>query len=175
MKTILETERLILREMTEADLGALRAILQDERTMVAYEGAFSDEEVREWLKRQQTRYREDGFGLWAAVLKESGQMIGQAGITWQQADGERVPEIGYLFNRAYWHQGYATEAAAACKRYAFDVLGFEEIYSIIRDTNIPSINVAIRNGMAIRKRFIKHYRGLDMPHYLFSARKNGIG
>ncbi len=172
MKAILETERLLLREMTGADSGALKAILQDEQTMVAYEGAFSDMETEEWLHRQLCRYQADGFGLWAVVLKESGQMIGQAGITWQTADGERVPEIGYLFNRAYWHHGYAAEAAAACRRYAFGVLGFAEIFSIIRDTNIPSMNVAIRNGMTVRKRFVKHYRGVDMPHFLFGAKNS---
>lgn len=172
MKMILETRRLLLREMTEADTGALQAILQDEQTMTAYEGAFTNAETEAWLQKQLCRYQADGFGLWAVVLKESGQMIGQAGITWQTADGEQVPEIGYLFNRAYWHQGYAAEAAAACKRYAFDVLGFADIYSIIRDTNIPSMNVAIRNGMTIRKRFVKHYRGVDMPHFLFGVRNS---
>lgn len=171
-KPVLETERLLLREMTAADLPALSAILGDAPTMYAYEGAFTEAETREWLEKQLARYRMDGFGLWAAVLKESGEMIGQAGITWQQIEGERVPEIGYLFNRAFWHRGYAAEAAAACKRYAFDTLGFPEVYSIIRDTNIASINVALRNGMLLRKRFVKHYRGVDMPHFAFSARRD---
>lgn len=172
MKPILETERLILREMTEADYGALAAILQDEQTMVAYEGSFTDAETREWLDKQLARYAEDGFGLWAVILKANGEMIGQAGITWQQVVDERVPEIGYLFNRQSWHHGYAAEAAAACKRYAFDVLGVSWIFSIIRDSNTASMNVAIRNGMTIRKRFVKHYRGVDMPHFLFGARKS---
>ena len=162
---ILETPRLILREMTQADYPALASILQDDRTMVAYEGAFSDEETQGWLDNQLTRYRKDGFGLWAVILKDNGAMIGQTGISWQNADGERVPEIGYLFNRAYWGNGYAIEAAAACREYAFEKLGLREVYSIVRDINIASINVAIRNGMLIRKRFIKHYRGVDMPHY----------
>lgn len=111
--------------------------------------------------------------MWAVILKESGNIIGQAGITWQNVEGKRVPEVGYLFQRAYWGNGYATEAAVACKNYAFDILGFQEVYSIIRDINIPSINVAIRNGMLARKRSIRHYRGVDMPHYVFSARKEG--
>jgi len=174
MKKIIQTKRMYLREMTEADFDALAAILCDEETMYAYEGAFTQAEAREWLDRQLARYREDGFGLWAVILKETGEMIGQMGITWQPVENERVPEIGYLFNRAYWHNGYAAEAAVACKQYAFEVLGFPEIYSIIRASNIPSMNVAIRNGMCIRKHFTKHYRGVDMPHFLFSVRKGGL-
>jgi len=169
---ILETLRLVLREMNTADYPALAAILQDEQTMYAYNGALSGEETQDWLDRQLARYREDGFGLWAVILKESGEMIGQAGISWQDADGERVPEIGYLLNRAYWGKGYATEAAVACKCCAFERLGFDEICSIIRDNNMPSMNVAIRNGMLVRKCFVKHYRGADMPHYVFSVRKD---
>ena len=169
---ILETKRLVLRELTQSDYPALAAILQDDRTMYAYEGAFSDEETQDWLDRQITRYRADGFGLWAMLHKEKDIMIGQAGITWQEVDGERVPEIGYHLNRAYWGNGYGTEAALACKEYAFDKLGFDEIYSIVRDINVPSMNVAIRNGMTIRKRTVRHYRGVDMPHYIFSARKD---
>lgn len=168
---ILETQRLQLRRMQQEDYPALAAMLQDEQTMVAYEGAFSDEETQNWMDKTLARYSSDGFSHWAVVLKENGSMIGQAGISWQEAEGERIPEIGYLFNRAYWKNGYATEAAQACKEYAFSVLGFAEIYSIIRDTNLPSMNVAIRNGMLIRKRVIRHYKGIDMPHYIFSVKK----
>jgi len=170
MALILETPRLILRETTQDDYFALAAILQDDQTMYAYEGAFSTVETQEWLERQQSRYRTDGFGLWSVIHKESGEMIGQAGISWQDVNGGRVPEVGYLFQRVYWGYGYATEAAAACKEYAFQRLGFEEIYSIVRDTNIASINVAIRNGMLVRFRIMKHYRGVDMPHLVFSVK-----
>ena len=65
---ILETERLYLREMNQSDFKALSKILQDEETMYAYEGAFNDEEVQEWLDRQISRYHKWDFGLWAVVL-----------------------------------------------------------------------------------------------------------
>lgn len=161
--------------MTIDDLPALRRILQDEETMYAYEHAFSEEEVLAWLARQTERYQKHGFGLWAVVLKETGQMIGQCGITMQTVPGGEVPEVGYLFERTYWHNGYAAEAARACKTYAFEVLRFDEVFSIVRDNNYASQNVAKRNGMVERGRFTKHYWGIDMPHILFSARKEEKG
>ncbi len=169
---ILETDRLILREMTQTDYPALCKILQDDEVMYAYEGAFSDAETQAWLGRQIARYQEYGFGLWAVVLKESGAMIGQCGLTMQDCNGALVMEVGYLFQKAYWHHGYASEAAIACKEYAFDHLRAAEVYSIIRDANIPSQNVAKRNGMTCTATFTKHYRGVDMPHLVFSIRQN---
>ena len=68
---ILETQRLILRKMTQEDYPALCRMLQDPLCMYAYEHAFSDEEAQQWLDRQLTRYREDGFGLWAMVRKDT--------------------------------------------------------------------------------------------------------
>ena len=166
-----ETARLILRRMTPSDIPALRRILQDPDVMYAYEGPFTDEEVQAWLDKQLTRYREDGFGLCAVVLRETGEMIGQCGLTMQDIPGKRVLEVGYLFQKAFWHKGYATEAAIACKEYAFTVLGADEVYSIIRDSNTASQNVARRNGMVPVGSFVKHYRGVDMPHLIFCVRR----
>ena len=171
MKIILETPRLFLREMEQKDFADICRVLQDKETMYAYEHAFSDEEVQAWLNNQLRRYREDGFGLWAAILKESGGMIGQCGITLQDVNGKWVPEVGYLFERAHWHKGYATEAAAACKEYAFSVLGIDTVYTIIRDNNIASQNVAKRNGMTVCGKIVKHYYGMDMPHLVYYAKR----
>ena len=153
---ILETERLYLREMTQDDFPSLCNILQDEETMYAYEGAFTDSEAQEWLDRQMARYRKWGFGLWAVILKENEEMIGQCGLTMQPWKDEEVLEVGYLFERSHWHKGYATEAAKACKWYTF---------------NTASQNVAVRNGMTIADTWTKHYRGVDMPHYRYVVRR----
>ncbi len=103
----------------------------------------------------------------AAVLKETDKMIGQCGLTMQQWKDQEVLEIGYLFERSHWHQGYATEAAKACKQYAFEKLNASEVCSIIRDSNTASQNVAMRNGMVMKDQWIKHYKGVDMPHYRY--------
>ena len=148
---ILETERLYLREMNQGDYEALCKILKDPDAMYAYEGAFTDGEVKEWLDRQISRYQKWGFGLWAVILKETDEMIGQCGLTMQPWKDGEVLEIGYLFQRAYWHKGYAMEAARACKEYAFETLEADEVSSIIRDTNTASQNVALRNGMSSKE------------------------
>jgi RimJ/RimL family protein N-acetyltransferase len=168
---ILETERLYLREMNQTDFKALCKILQDKAVMYAYEHAFDDTEVQEWLDRQLKRYKEYGFGLWAVVLKDSDEIIGQCGLTMQDCNGKQVLEVGYLFQKAFWHHGYASEAAIACKKYAFETLGAEEVFSIIRDTNIASQNVAKRNCMTICDKFTRHYYGVDMPHLVFTVKK----
>jgi [ribosomal protein S5]-alanine N-acetyltransferase len=164
--------------MTAADLPELRAILQNPKAMLAYEGSFTDDEVTAWLAKQQASYRRHGFGLWAVELRhpasevERGKLIGQCGITYQDIGGQRVLEVGYLFNPAYWHHGYAAEAARACRDYAFTALGAEEVFSQVRDTNLASMNVAIRQEMTIKSRFSKFYRGVEMPHYAFSITRN---
>ena len=166
--TVIETQRLQLREMTPADRPALCRILQDSEVMYAYNGPFSDEEVDEWLERQFARYRQYGYGLWAVVLKATGEMIGQCGLTLQQWNGREMLEAGYLFQRSHWHQGYATEAARACMDYAFGTLNSPLVCSIIRDNNLPSQQVALRNGMTRQTGvMVKHYRGVEMPHWLF--------
>lgn len=169
--SILESERLYLRQMQQTDFTALCKILQDKEVMYAYEHAFDDGEVQEWLDRQIKRYKDYGFGLWAVVLKETDEMIGQCGLTLQMCNEKEVMEIGYLFQKAFWHQGYATEAARACKQYAFEKLCVNEVFSIIRDNNIASQNVAKRNGMSICNQFTKHYYGMDMPHLVFSIKR----
>ena len=169
---VLETGRLLLREMTGGDFPALCRMLRDPEVMYAYEHAFSEEEARDWLRRQRDRYARDGIGLWAVVEKCSGEMVGQCGLTWQDC-GYPAPvlEVGYLLERAAWHRGYATEAARACRDYAFDRLGAGEVFSIIRDSNLPSQRVARRNGMEVRGIFVKHYYGVEMPHLIFSVRR----
>ena len=171
MKKILETKRLVLREMEQSDFSALCTILQDKDVMYAYEHAFSDKEVQDWLDNQINRYNKDGFGLWLVIIKDTDEVIGQCGLTMQNIGDRDVVEVGYLFAKKFWHNGYATEAAVACKKYAFDKLGVEEVFSIIRDTNIASQNVAKRNGMTRKSSIVKHYYGIDMPHYLYSVTK----
>lgn len=171
LKKITETERIYLRELEEVDYDDLCEILQDAETMYAYEHAFTDIEVRNWLNKQFDRYRQFGFGLWAVIEKNQDNFIGQVGLSIQEVNGIEELEIGYLIKRRFWHQGYATEAAIACRDYAFYHLHKDRVVSIIRDTNLASQNVAKRLGMKVECLFVKHYYNMDLPHYLYSMCK----
>jgi len=167
--TVLTTPRLALREMTERDLPALRAILQDDEAMAAYEGAFDGAMVDAWFERMRARYRDDGFGLWAVTRRDDDAMIGQCGLTRQRILDEDVLEVGYLFLRSHWRRGYATEAGRASRDHAFEALGAKRVWAQVRDTNIASMNVAIRLGMTVRGRFETRYRGVTMPRLAFAV------
>lgn len=168
---ILETKRLHLREWRPGEETILKTFLGSDEVMYAYEGKFDDGKIAEWLRWNLVSYQEKGYGLWALELKDTGQVIGECGLIDLTVTGESYHEIGYHLIPEAWHQGYMSEAAQAVRDYAFAELGLTEVVSSIRDTNLASMNVAIRNEMVVRHRFIKEYRGVVMPHYLFSVKK----
>ena len=87
---ILETKRLYLRELNQGDLPSLCRILQDDEAMYAYEGAFTDSEVQEWLDRQIARYQAWSFGLWAVILKDRSVRAHHAAVEGWRSAGGRV-------------------------------------------------------------------------------------
>lgn len=165
------TERLLLRELEQGDFPDLAALLQDPQVMTAYEHTFTDGDVQEWMDRQRRRYREDGFGLWAVLLRKSGQMIGLTGLTLQPYDKKQVLEIGYLLKKEFWNCGYAREAAQACKEIAFGTLGRQKVYSIIKADNKASMRVAESIGMKKEAEFTARYYAGDRLHFLYSVGK----
>ncbi|MBO0439199.1 GNAT family N-acetyltransferase [Candidatus Enterococcus ikei] len=171
-KIIIENKLLYLREFTPDDFGDLCLILQDEETMYAYESAFSEEKVRDWLNWNLKSYQENGFGLWAIIDQKSKAFIGQCGIVYSDVEDESLLEVGYLVNKRYWNQGYATSASQLCIAYAKDVLNVKKICSIIRDTNLSSRKVAEKNGMTIIKQFDKDYSGLPVRHFVYNIDLN---
>ena len=95
-------------------------------------------------------------------------MVGQAGLTMQPYKNTEVLEIGYLLKEKYWHHGYAREAASGCKKYAFEKLDYDKVYSIIKADNLTSIKVAESIGMSKEDEFITRYYNGDMLHFLYS-------
>ncbi len=126
---ILETKRLFLREMNMDDYDALYAVLADKDIMQHYPYVFDENRVRSWIERNMQRYKENGFGLWAVCLKETGEMIGDCGLTLQNIDGKMLPEIGYHIRKDCQRKGYAKEAASAVRDWAFEHTDYPSIYS----------------------------------------------
>lgn len=169
---IIETERLVLRGLTEADFEEARAILGDAEVMYAWEHGFSDEETKAWIAENIARYRRDGFSYLAAEERAGGALAGFIGPLAENVNGERRTGVGYILGKNFWGRGYATEGAAACVDYAFDQLGAEEVIAEIRPENSASRRVAERLGMTVRESFVKIYKGKEMPHLICVVTKD---
>ena len=144
---MIETERLILREYTLDDFDALYEILSDPETMQHYPAPFDEARTRRWIEWNLENYERYGFGLWAVVLKETGEMIGDCGITIQNIDREMLPEIGYHIHKKYWRRGFAKEAARAVRDWAFRNTDYDRIFSYMKYTNVASSSTALANGL----------------------------
>ena len=154
---MIETARLVLRELTEEDFEALYSVLADADIMQHYPYAFDEDRVRNWIARNIERYRIFGFGLWAVCLKETGEMIGDCGLTMQLINGQIRPEIGYHIRRDRQRQGYAGEAAIAVRDWTFRHTPFNVIYSYMKDTNEASARTAEAYGCKL----VEEYRDED--------------
>jgi ribosomal-protein-alanine N-acetyltransferase len=164
---ILETSRLILREFSSDDVDALALVLSDADTMRFYPTPLDRAGVEQWIARNRQRYLEDGLSLWAMILKSSGELIGDCGLTVQDVDGEKEVEIGYHVRRDLWRQGLASEAARACRNYGFSRLPVDRLISLIRPENLPSCRVAEKNGMTVWKEVMRK----DIRHLVYSIRR----
>ena len=143
---VIETEHLLLREMTENDFDALYKVLADSDIMQHYPYTFDDARVYGWINRNIERYKIFGFGLWAVCLKDTGEMIGDCGLTMQSINGQIKPEIGYHIRADKQRKGYAKEAAIAVRDWTFNNTPFNIIYSYMKYTNEPSAKTAVSYG-----------------------------
>ena len=169
MKQILETPRLLLREMSLADLDFVAAMLADPEVMRYYPKCYSREEAETWIERQMKRYARHGHGLWLVLDKASGQPVGQVGLLIQNVQGVEEKEVAYLIHRPFWRQGFATEAARACRDYAFEVLGRQRVIALIRPENVPSQGVAVKLGMTPEPYRVQHS---GFEHMVFSVTRD---
>ena len=151
---IIETKRLILREMTLDDQQDIYNIVANEETMKFYRKELLSMYAQRWITWNLDNYKKYGFGLWAMILKDTGELIGDCGITIQNIDGELLPEIGYHINKNFWRQGYGKEAASAVRDWAFNNTKYDCIYSYMTSDNVPSYSLAASIGMRKIKEYI---------------------
>ena len=161
MKIILETKRLILREMDMNDFDSLKKVISDPINMKYYKKPYDDDGVRRWINWCMTSYKENNFGLWAVVLKETGEMIGDCGISMQPIDDDMKPEIGYHLRLDYHMQGIGREMTQAVKDYFFNNFDFNEVYSYMNKDNVASYKTAEKNGMTFLHLFTDKTGDID--------------
>ena len=168
-RTILETERLRLREFEPKDAPAVREMLADEDALRFYGRLVAEPGYAErWIERNLQRYREDGFGLWALETLTNGDFVGDCGLSWQTLEKRRLLEIGYHLTESARGHGYATEAANACLGYAFETLEVETVCSIVDVENTASRGVAER----IHARFEEGFEKGGRPMVLYSTTRS---
>lgn len=145
--TILKSTRIRLREYTHADIEELAAILGNEETMRFYSRPKTRDECVGWIDWNLKLYAEHGFGLWVMESRQSGAFLGDCGLTPQLVEGVADIEIGWHTKKEFWNQGFATEAAFACRDLGFNDFGLKHLISIIDPGNIASRRVAEKIGM----------------------------
>ena len=150
---VLESERLLFREITDEDHAGLYELYLNPRVnrFVGGPPLPFEEYLAASRARWNRHYDEYGFGMWAVLRKEDGRLLGRCGLVVQEVDGAREVEVGYVFGEEFWRRGYATEAARACRDRAFETLVVPRVISLINAANEPSIRVAERNGMTLWK------------------------
>jgi RimJ/RimL family protein N-acetyltransferase len=152
-KIILETKRLILRRQVITDLDDLWALYCDrEITQYIPDAPRSREEAKEeleWHRNGHPRYPE--LGLWATILKQTGNFIGRCGLLPWTIDGQNEVEVAYTIAREHWGQGLATEAAQGILQYGFENLHLSRLICVIDSENIASRRVAEKIGMAFER------------------------
>lgn len=159
---VMETERLLLRKMTEDDFHALYKVLADPDIMQHYPHVFDEAGARNWIEKNMERYRIFGFGLWAVCLKETGEMIGDCGLTMQLINGRIMPEIGYHIRADKQRRGYAKEVACAVRDWTFCHTPFNVVCSCMKYTNVPSRKTALSYGCTLVDTFPDEINGITM-------------
>jgi ribosomal-protein-alanine N-acetyltransferase len=145
----LETPRLFMREILRNDAQFLFQMMSDAEVMRFYPKRATEGDVRAFIDRMQTCYRDDGCGLWLVVDRERGEPLGRAGLMRQHVNDIQEFEVGYMIHRPYWRRGLATEAALAVRDYAFGERRLRRVVSLIRPENVPSQGVARKLGMTV--------------------------
>lgn len=148
MKIILETERLILRELSPNDAENFY-LLNLNTNVIKYTGdsAFKDVEEAKFFLENYQDYKRYAYGRWAVINKETNKFIGWCGLKFEDME----TNIGFRFFQEEWNKGYASESAKACLAYGFEKLHLKRIIGRVMKLNIASIKVLEKIGLEYAK------------------------
>ena len=164
----LETERLLLRIPDERDLDGYLAVYGDPEVMRFLKtGMMTRADAVAGVERMRRHWERHGVGLFSVVRKEDERLLGRVGfllwesVRWVNAirediEGDLELEVGWTLGSEYWSQGYATEAALACRDLALGELGWTRLVSLIAHDNAASIRVAEKIGETYERDVVVH-------------------
>ena len=154
--------RLIVREPCADDLGAYRALFFDKGVAKwlrpGPQPPFTEGEVFAKLSEDRWHWDQHGFGPWALIERESGELAGRGGLKYQTVDGKQEVELGWAVRSDRWGRGYATEAARAAIDWARE-LGLSELVALIMEDNTASRRVAEK--LSMKEAGVTVHAGLD--------------
>lgn len=147
---VIETERLILRTWKNEDADEYYRINQDQKVIEFLPASLTMEQVRDFIALMNQQFDLDGYTLWAAEEKSSGQLMGFIGLNRPTFEAHFCPcvEIGWRLGSEYWGKGYATEGARAALEYGFNQCRLKEIVAFTVSANQRSMRVMEKIGMA---------------------------
>lgn len=145
---ILTTDRLLVREITVDDIDRLYEIYAEPSITEYMEGLYEEREkevefVQSYIDNMYAFYN---YGMWGVCEKDTGRLIGRAGLSNREFCGRVFLELGYIIAKDYQRQGYATEVCGAIIEYARTVLMAEALICLIKPDNIASKRLAIKLG-----------------------------
>lgn len=150
--TVLETERLVLREVDEGDAAFVLALLNTPGFLenIGDRGVRTEDDARAYIRdKMLASYRDHGYGMWVAVERGGGALVGLAGLV--RRDGLDMPDVGYAFAPEAWGRGYAKEAAAAVVAHATGKLGISTLAAITTPENFASMAVLRKVGFTFQR------------------------
>ena len=168
----LETERLLFRKVTWDDFDAWTKLFisDDVAIFLGLDPKLSAKELtQKWFDKTFKRYENNLGSMNALIDKKTNRLIGQSGLLLQTIEEEKRLEVGYSILPEFWRQGYAIEAATACKNAGFENGWSDNLISVIEPANIGSEKVALKNGMTFEKRIEEYY---GAPFNIFSIDKS---
>ena len=143
---ILETDRLKVRESTLDDVDAFYRIYSEPSITYYMEDLYQKREEEEAYMQAYIDqiYGFYGYGLWTVLLKETGEVIGRAGLSVRE--GYELPELGFVIDSAHQNKGYAFEVCTAILAYAKEELAFEQVQALVNERNTASLRLLGRLG-----------------------------
>jgi [ribosomal protein S5]-alanine N-acetyltransferase len=160
----LVTARLLIRPLVLEDSRALHELYSDRDAMrfLTAEVPETLEDSQAWVQGKIELQERDGMSLWAVVEQDGENVVGDAGLQWDEIDGERVVDLGCRIVRRYWNRCYGTEAAAACIRAGFEQLGLTRITAMTDVGNEAARRSLAKLGMTYERDIDAHGRTMAL-------------